>query len=519
MGEDHWFGGSITKTNDWPLSKASFDFEPFITGDARIEQFGNAVKRYFINSRGLAIEIDEKTPLHISMNYNNSKQFCLKAKNDVFAFVNRLTPLPELNYKICTGDDMMDLHLKMTDQSLWDGITDNDRLIFHNLLEEPVWQVPTAGAEKMSESAIFNYTEDVSKMGFMKQGHVLINEYWQKDVGDYTLDTERFQTFEETVKTSHRRGFKIVLTVQPFISTESPSFADAVANKLLIYERLSERSIPALTRYKSSTSAGVIDVTNNASFPWLLSKLEHLRKEYQIDSFYFDFGNAYNMPHYYQCSNTLDNPDQYKSIFLSHLEQSIQMIGVTGSVTVPKPPAFLSLPLVNSSWEGLQTIIKTVLTYGVIGFPFIIPGAVGGDFLLPANKTKMVTFYSLEEPPLPDEELYIRWMQLATFLPVIRFRHLPSWYKDDRVLELVKELTGIRSRTVTPIIKKYTQEALNNGLPLIRPLWMLDPEDPSCVHVDDEFSVGNDIIVAPIIEKGATKREGKFICFFLKFFN
>lgn len=508
LGEDHWFGGGLTKNNDWPFSKASFDFEPFITGDARIEQFGNAIKRYFINSRGIAIEVDDKTPLYISMNHNNSKQFCLKAKNDVFAFVNRLTPLPELNYKICAGDNMMDLHLKMTEKSLWDGLKEHDIDIFHNLLEEPVWQVPTAGDEKMSESAIFNYTEDVSKMGFMKQGHVLINEYWQKDVGDYTLDTERFQTFEETVKTSHRRGFKIVLTVQPFISTESPSFAEAVSKKLLIYERLSERSIPALTRYKSSTSAGVIDVTNNASIPWLLSKLEHLKKAYQIDSFYFDFGNAYNMPHYYQCSKTLDNPDQFKSIFLSYLEESVQMIGVTGSVTVPRPPAFLSLPPVNSSWEGLQSIIPTVLSYGVIGFPFILPGAVGGDFLLPANETKMVTFYSLEEPPLPDEELYVRWMQLATFLPVIRFRHLPSWYKDERVLELAKELTAIRQRTVIPIIRKYSDEAMNSGLPIVRPLWMLDSEDPSCLHVDDEFSVGNDIIVAPILQKGATKREG-----------
>lgn len=50
-----WFGGGITKNSDWPLSRAKFDFEPFITGDARSQQFSNALKRYRnknrINSR------------------------------------------------------------------------------------------------------------------------------------------------------------------------------------------------------------------------------------------------------------------------------------------------------------------------------------------------------------------------------------------------------------------------------------------------------------------------------------
>lgn len=50
---------------------------------------------------------------------------------------------------------------------------------------------------------------------------------------------------------------------------------------------------------------------------------------------------------------------------------------------------------------------------------------------------------------LPDKELYIRWLQLATFLPVIRFTYLPSKYKDDSVLELAKSLTALRAKTVS----------------------------------------------------------------------
>lgn len=54
---------------------------------------------------------------------------------------------------------------------------------------------------------------------------------------------------------------------------------------------------------------------------------------------------------------------------------------------------------------------------------------------------------------------------------------------------------------------KYAKEALDSGLPIIRPLWMLDPADSTCHTVVDEFSVGEELIVAPVIQEGTTERE------------
>lgn len=48
---------------------------------------------------------------------------------------------------------------------------------------------------------------------------------------------------------------------------------------------------------------------------------------------------------------------------------------------------------------------------------------------------------------------------------------------------------------------------MDYGLPIIRPLWMLDPQDPTCHTVVDEFSVGEELIVAPVITEGTTERE------------
>ena len=505
IGDEHgnWYGGGLTNTSDWPLERASFKFSPFITGDGLKHQWGNAIKRYFLNSKGVAIEIDEETPLYIGINEDYKSQFCLKAQNDDFAFFNKLTKRPVLKYRICTGDNMKILHHSLTQKSLWDGLKEQDINIIHAMLEEPVWQMEK---HNLTSVGISNYTENVIALGFFRLGHVLINENWQKKLGDFELDEERFSGLEDTINILHRRGFKISLTIEPFVSTESKTFAELVQKKLLIFERSTERSIPALTQFKSSLSNGVLDVTNNETIPWLNKKLEKLKK-YQIDSFYLDFGVSYDMPKFYQCSQTLLNPDYYKTLFTTMMNGAQNLIGVSGAVAVPRPPAFLSLPKVNSSWLGIQTIITSVLSYGIIGYPFLMPGAVGGDYTIDESQSNNTIKY-IDNPPLPEKELYIRWLQLATFLPVLRFTILPSDYKDESVMEAAKELTSIRQKTVTPLLKKYLSDAMNEGLPLIRPLWMLDPLDAACLNVDDEFSVGDELIVAPILKKGQLLRDG-----------
>lgn len=225
-----------------------------------------------------------------------------------------------------------------------------------------------------------------------------------------------------------------------------------------------------------------------------------------VSLFVTRLGTAYNMPHYYQCSRSLLNPDEYKTIFGQKFDDSIKIMAYSGAITAPKLPSFLSLPPVNASWEGLQSILPTALAYGIAGFPFIMAGAVGGDYYVPGNDSTILSYHSLDQPQLPDQELFIRWYQLYSFLPSMRFSHLPEEYKSDKVTNIAKELLSLRETIVIPILKKYINEAIYDGKPLIRPLWLLDSiPDAACLQ-DNEFSIGEDLIVAPILYRTQTKR-------------
>ena len=46
-----------------------------------------------------------------------------------------------------------------------------------------------------------------------------------------------------------------------------------------------------------------------------------------------------------------------------------------------------------------------------------------------------------------------------------------------------------------------------DGSPINRPVWWLDPEDPVALALDDEFLLGSNILVAPVLTQGATQRD------------
>lgn len=87
------------------------------------------------------------------------------------------------------------------------------------------------------------------------------------------------------------------------------------------------------------------------------------------------------MPRYYQFKKNLTNPDHFKALFVESALAAVPVLGVSSAISRPPAPIFLSLPSLQSTWESLQVIIPTVLTYGIVGYPFLMPGPVGGDYV------------------------------------------------------------------------------------------------------------------------------------------
>jgi alpha-glucosidase (family GH31 glycosyl hydrolase) len=106
-------------------------------------------------------------------------------------------------------------------------------------------------------------------------------------------------------------------------------------------------------------------------------------------------------------------------------------------------------------------------------------------------------------------ELLVRWAQLGAFTPLMqahgRMQQEP-WTYDERTLELYRGYVLLHEMLV-PYIRAAAATAARCGLPIVRPLALLQPGDHSAWSVADAFGFGPALWVAPVLERDATERE------------
>jgi alpha-glucosidase len=147
----------------------------------------------------------------------------------------------------------------------------------------------------------------------------------------------------------------------------------------------------------------------------------------------------------------------------------------------------------TSDWSSLRQSVSTLLGLGLSGFPFV--GCDIGGFA-----------------GAPDGELYARWLQAGVFFPFMR-SHTEFSSPDKEPWSFGYRYEAINKRSIElryellPYIYNTMEQASQNGVPALRPLFLDFPDDENVAAIDDEFLFGTDLLVAPILHEGATERE------------
>ena len=81
----------------------------------------------------------------------------------------------------------------------------------------------------------------------------------------------------------------------------------------------------------------------------------------------------------------------------------------------------------------------------------------------------------------------------------------PASLKDARIEPICRRYLELRYR-LTPYLYSAAHEACTTGMPIVRALWLHHPDDPTAVKQGDAYLYGRDMLVAPVVEKGARER-------------
>lgn len=147
----------------------------------------------------------------------------------------------------------------------------------------------------------------------------------------------------------------------------------------------------------------------------------------------------------------------------------------------------------QSLWPHLQMMIPQLCNLGMSGFSFAGTdiGGFGADC---------------------TAELLTRWIEAAVFSPLFRnhaaagTRAQEPWAFGEPTLSIYRKYLKLRYHLISYLYDRFYYES-KTGLPVMRPLVLNYPADRKVQKMNDEYMVGTDLLVAPIVMEGQTSRQ------------
>ena len=177
--------------------------------------------------------------------------------------------------------------------------------------------------------------------------------------------------------------------------------------------------------------------------------------------------------------------------------------------------AFMGTNRYSSVWTGdnhsiyahLQLSIPQLINLNLSGFAFS-GNDIGG---FSAHCTK---------------ELLIRWIESGFLSPLLR-NHSAIGTKaqepysfDEETAKIYKKFVDLRYELL-PYLYDCFYEHYLTGTPIMKPLFLYNQKDKNTYNINDQFMIGNSLLLCPIVDQGKTKRvvylpKGKWVNYFTK---
>ncbi len=354
------------------------------------------------------------------------------------------------------------------------------------LFGKPTWTTWARYKTVVSQEIVLDFAGQIIRHGY-PFNVMEIDDRWQSHYGDIFFDPQRFPDPQAMIASLHARGFKVTAWVIPFLDPDSAAFAEGEQAGYLVRNRQGK---PYLTRWWQGVG-GLLDVTNPSALAWFKERLEKLCADTGLDGYKFDAGEAIFFPADGICAEPID-PNEYTHRYIEFIGQNFKLCEARSAWFNQTAPIFFRQWDKWTTWgldNGLHSVLTSALTLGLTGYPFILPDMVGGN--------------AYEEQA--DAELMIRWTQVNALLPAIQFSLAP-WDYGQECTEICRQYAELHVE-YAPKILELAVESTRTGLPIIRPVWWLAPESETALTCDDEFLLGDNILVAPVVKPGMLKRD------------
>jgi len=345
--------------------------------------------------------------------------------------------------------------------------------------------------------------------------------HW-RHMGDWSFEHEFWPDPSAMVAELKELGVELMVSVWPQVSPRSENFAEMQRQGLLV----KTSSGIDVQMYFDDQYVRFVDFTNPRARAYVWDKLRTNYGQHGIRLFWLDESEpeygAYDYAHYHYNSGPAARvgntyPLQYtRAVFEGlHADGNDNVVSLVRAAWAgsQRYGALVWSGDIHSTFADLRAQVTAAVHMGVAGIPWFTTdiGGFGGG--------------RVDDPSF--RELLVRWFQFGAFSPVMRLHgdRQPGervqaadgsprfgtgagneiWSFGPEVEEILVRFVRMRE-ALRPYTRSLMRQAHLSGTPVVRGLFYEFPDDPRAWDRADEYLFGPDLLVAPVLDPGATRR-------------
>jgi alpha-glucosidase (family GH31 glycosyl hydrolase) len=307
----------------------------------------------------------------------------------------------------------------------------------------------------------------------------------------------------------HARGVRVLGYLSPFIETDARDYAQAAERGYLVAD-VEGRPIVRQARLAPGAivSRSAIDFTDPSAVAWFEARVRRALDRTGFDGAMQDFGEGLPpgaVPASGEPAAFAHN--RYPTLYSRAVRRAAQDARPGDTVFFARAGAIAGQSESTGrftgdqqrSWDperGLPSVLEAMINGSLSGWPYWGPDIAG--------------FTTAPDHVTDERELWLRWLQLGALSPVMRDmlgsqRHAVDALTDHGTLTAFRAYARLHT-ALEPYLHRAARVAHRTGLPIIRPLFLEHPGDDATYDIDDQYLLGPDILVAPVLQSGARSR-------------
>lgn len=350
---------------------------------------------------------------------------------------------------------------------------------------------------------------------------VWVDRPYASAVNSFDFNPVQFPNAQAMIDLAHELGFRMSLWHTPYLDEKTMPTPATITP--LLEEAKAKGFYPSARGLLLNKWGTPVDLTNPEAYSWWQGNI----KKYTsmgIEGFKLDYGEdivpgVFGARNIWVFDNGSDERTMHAQFKLFYHSVYAELFPDEGSFLLCRGGTYGDQKNVTVIWPGdldasfakhREAVNEKGEEYVAVGG---LPAAlIAGLNLGPSGYPFFGSDTGGYRHSPPDKELFTRWFQITALSPVMQigtssndvaWENTPQNGFDAEMLSWYRDYTRLHLR-LFPYVWSYAKQIAVDGRPIQRALGLAHPEMGE--HPDDVFLLGDHLLVAPIVERGATSR-------------